>query len=84
MAPSTDSSPVVENAAVPTRLTVSIPYRQNAALDEMAEATGLSKPDLLRHAVALLNVAYRARSKELDVAIINSDDKVVAHIAQTF
>ena len=65
------------------RLTLSLPPLQNEALNEMVELTNLSKTELIRQAVALLNVALRARRKGLDLALCNGDDEVVMKIAST-
>ena len=73
---------VLEEKSAP-RLTVSLPPMQNEALNEMVKTTGLSKTELIRHAVALLNVSVRARKKGLSLGVINSDNEVVVEIAST-
>jgi Ribbon-helix-helix protein, copG family len=71
-----------EGKATP-RLTLSLPPLQNEALNEMVLLTGLSKTELIRQAVALLNVAVRAKKKGLELSLANSDDEVVMKIAST-
>ena len=70
-----------ENAT--QRLSLSLPPMQSDALNSMAQATSLSKNELIRHAVALLNVALSARKKGLKLALIDDDDEVVGHIVST-
>lgn len=65
------------------RLTLSLPPLQNEALNEMVQMTSLSKTELIRQAVALLNVAVRARRKGLELALCNDDDEVVMKITST-
>ena len=67
----------------PPRLTLSLPPIQNDALNDMVQATGLSKTELIRQAVALLNVSMRARKKGLSLALANEEDEVVMKIAST-
>lgn len=71
----------VENA--PQRFSLSLPPLQSDALNAMVDATSLSKNELVRHAVALLSVAHRARLKGLRLALIDDDDDVVGHIVPT-
>lgn len=66
------------------RINLSLAQRQNALVDEISVETGLSRQEVVRHAIALFNVAIRARKKGLDVAMINDDDDVVGHIATTY
>jgi hypothetical protein len=69
--------------AILQRFTASLPPPQNDALNAMAAETGLSKNDLIRNAVALLNVAFKARKKGFELAVINDDDGVVGRIVST-
>ena len=66
-----------------TRVNATLGRGQSATLDAMVKVTGLPKPELVRHAIALLNVAVRAKRKGLELALINDNDDVVAHIAST-
>lgn len=66
-------------AAKAERFSVSIPSPQNEALDVIARQTGLSKNDLVRHAVAILTTSYEAKRKGLDLALAK-DDMFVARI----
>jgi hypothetical protein len=76
-----DDEPVPDSAN--PRINLSLAPRQNASLNAMAKETGLPRTELVRHAIALLNVAMKARSKGFDIAMINDQDDVVAHIATT-
>lgn len=77
------SSTVTTAEKAPPRLTLSLPPLQNEALNEMVRMTSLSKTELIRQAVALLNVAVRARRKGLELALCNDDDEVVMKITST-
>lgn len=70
-------------ATAPARFSVSLPKVQNDALNQLVKETGLSKNELLRNAVALLNIAYRGRMKGLNMSLTNEDDQVVSHIVST-
>ena len=72
-----------QDDSVPQRFSLSLPPLQSDALNTMAQSTSLSKNELVRHAVALLSVAHRARLKGLRLALINDDDDVVGHIVPT-
>lgn len=65
------------------RFSLSLPPMQNDALNAMSKSTGLSKNELIRHAVALLNVAVGARKRGLSLALTNEDNDVVGHIVST-
>lgn len=78
-----DATPVRREDTAAQRFTLSLPPMQNEALNSMAQATRLSKNELMRHAVALLNVAVNARRKGLRMALVNDDDDVVGHIVST-
>lgn len=73
----------IHRNAVP-RLTISLPPLQSEALHEMTKSTGLSRTELIRQAVALLNVAVRSRRRGLELVLSNSDDEVVMKIMSTF
>jgi hypothetical protein len=60
--------------SAPARMSLSLATRQNALLEEMAETTGMSKNELLRHAVALLSIVVKAREKGLALALAEEDD----------
>ena len=69
--------------ATTQRFSLSLPPMQSEALNSMARSTSLSKNELIRHAVALLNVALSARKKGLKLALIDDNDEVVGHIVST-
>ena len=69
--------------SAPQRFSLSLPPLQSEALNALTQATSLSKNELVRHAVALLSVAHRARVKGLRLALVDDDDTVVGHIVQT-
>ena len=73
----------VLSESLPSRFSVSLPPMQDEALRSMSAYTKLSKNDLIRHAVALLNVSVSARRKGLRLALINNKDEVVGHIVST-
>lgn len=74
--------PRSEEAAI-QRFSLSLPPLQNEALNLLVQSTGLSKNELMRHAIALLSVAHSARKKGLTLALANDDDAVVGHIVST-
>lgn len=76
-----DAEPGI-NAA--QRFSLSLPPPQSQALNAMVQQTGLSKNELLRHAVALLNVAIGARKRGLHMALANEENEVVGQIVSTF
>lgn len=61
------------------RFTVSLPVPQNDALDAISKQTGLSKNDIIRHALAILTTSIEAKKKGLDLAL-SRDDKFVGRI----
>jgi HPt (histidine-containing phosphotransfer) domain-containing protein len=61
------------------RFSVSIPSPQNDALDAIARQTGLSKNELIRHALAILTTSMEAKKKGLDLAL-SRDDTFVGRI----
>jgi hypothetical protein len=69
--------------SVVQRFSLSLPPLQNEALNAMAQATSLSKTELMRQAVALLSITHRAREKGLKLALVDDDDGVVSHIVST-
>lgn len=87
MSDGVESSPEVKSSQVDEvalqRFSMSLPPMQNDALNAMSRSTGLSKVELIRHAVALLNVAVSARKRGLNLALTNDDNDVVGHIVST-
>lgn len=71
------------DASAPQRFSLSLPPLQNEALNALVQSTSLSKNELVRHAVALLSVAHRARVKGLRLALVDDEDAVVGHIVST-
>ena len=61
------------------RFSISIPSPQNDALDAISKRTGLSKNELVRHALAILTTSIEAKKKGLDLAL-SRDDKFVGRI----
>lgn len=65
------------------RFTVSVPTRQNEALDDLVRTTGFGKNELIRQAIGLLAIAVTARDKGLVMALANEDDEVLTRIVST-
>jgi hypothetical protein len=78
------SAEALSGSNISQRLSLSLPPPQSEALNSMVEQTGLSKNELLRHAVALLNVAIGARKRGLHMALANDENVVVGQIISTF
>lgn len=68
-----------EGRSKPERFSVSIPAPQNEALDHLTKETGLSKNDLIRQAVAILNATMEAKRKGLQLAF-TKDELVVSTV----
>jgi hypothetical protein len=64
----------------PQRLSVSVTGPQHDALEKLAITTGLQKADLIREAIGLLTVARTAWSKNLELAIVDDNDRVLKTI----
>lgn len=64
-----------DNRNKPDRFSVSIPTPQSDALDALIKETGLSKNDLVRQAIAILNASMEAKKKGLDLAF--TKDQIV-------
>jgi metal-responsive CopG/Arc/MetJ family transcriptional regulator len=64
------------------RFSVSLPSPQNDALNTISRETGMSKNELIRHALALLTTSVEARKKGLDLAL-SKDDRFVGRIVST-
>jgi 16S rRNA U516 pseudouridylate synthase RsuA-like enzyme len=67
----------------PARMSVTVSEAQNNALERLAESTGLQKSDLIREAIGLLTVARTAWSRDLELAIVDQEDRVLKHIIST-
>lgn len=66
------------------RFTVTLPQMQKEALDSIVQSSGLQQGEVIRNAVALLNIAFKARKRGLSLGILDDDKNVVAEIASTF
>jgi len=67
-------------AATKVRLTLDVTDELNERLNDLAEQTGGSKSELLRKAIALVEVAVNAKRSGRHVAVVDKDDKVVTTI----
>jgi hypothetical protein len=84
-APTVSSVEPVKKVAKPKsgRMSVQMTASQQAALERLAASTGLQKVDLIREAVGLLTVAHTAWSRNLEIAIVDDEDRVIKHIIST-
>jgi len=62
------------------RITLDLSQEMNRTLEEMVEKTGTTKTEILRKAIALVEVAMDARSKGQSLALSDRDDRVVMRI----
>jgi hypothetical protein len=60
-----------------SRLSLALSPRQSQLLDDMAKATGMTKNELLRHAVGLLDIVVKARDKGLVLALTDDETEEV-------
>lgn len=67
-------------AAEKIRLTLDVSQELNRTLEELAEQTGSTKSDLLRRAIALMEVAVDAKQKGQNLTVSDKQDKVVTKI----
>jgi metal-responsive CopG/Arc/MetJ family transcriptional regulator len=62
------------------RLNVNITEKLNDRLDELAQLSGSSKSDLLRKAIALMDLAVTEKNRNNHLSVTNSDGKVLREI----
>lgn len=63
------------------RLTLEVTPEINSVLEGLAEASGSTKSDILRKAIALIDYASKNKAKGRELALIDSkSEKVVGHI----
>lgn len=63
------------------RLTLEVTPEINSVLENLAEATGSTKSDVLRKAIALFEYAAKNKAKGRELALIDSkSEKVVGHV----
>lgn len=63
-----------------TRLTFDVSSELNDMLEKLAESTGSTKSEVLRKAIALMDVAVDAKAKGQKVVVANDQDQVVTRI----
>jgi hypothetical protein len=62
------------------RITLDLSPEMNRTLEEIVVKTGTSKTDVLRKAIALIEVAMEGRAKGQSLALSDKDDRVVTKI----
>ena len=62
------------------RLTLDVSPDLNQTLEHLASQTGSTKSDLLRRAIALVEVAVEARQKGQRLSLSDENDKVLTKI----
>ncbi len=67
-------------AATKVRLTLDVTDELNERLNALAEEAGGSKSELLRKAIALVEVAVNAKRTDKHVAVVDKNGKVVTTI----
>ena len=63
-----------------TRLTFDVSSELNEMLEKLAEQTSATKSEVLRKAIALMDVAVDAKSKGQKIVLADNDDRVVTKI----
>lgn len=63
-----------------SKFTLSLPPKQEAELERLSIETNLTKTDLIRQAISLLTTAVSESDKGNNIAITDSDDKVIMKI----
>jgi predicted transcriptional regulator len=58
------------------KLSLEIPLELNARLEEIAKELGSTKSDVLRRALALMDVAHEARKQNKIVGILTQEQKL--------
>ena len=67
-------------AAAKVRLTLDVTDELNERLNRLAEEAGGSKSELLRKAIALVEVAVNAKRSGRQVAVVDKNERVVTTI----
>jgi predicted transcriptional regulator len=67
-------------AAEKIRLTLDVSQELNRTLEDLAERTGSTKSDLLRRAIALMEVAVDAKQNGQNLSLSDKQDRVVTKI----
>jgi hypothetical protein len=62
------------------RITLDLSPEMNRTLEELVTTSGTSKSDILRKAIALIEVAMDARSRGQSLALSDKEDRVVTKI----
>lgn len=62
------------------RLNLDISAQLNAKLDGLAESIGGSKSDVLRKAIALMELAVDAKNNAQKLVVVDSSNKIVKEI----
>jgi hypothetical protein len=62
------------------RLTFEVSQEMNELLDKLADESGGTKSELLRKAIALMEVAVEAKRKRNALGVIDSQDRLVTKI----
>ena len=73
------SNASVESKAT-SRLSLILSPELSETLEELAERSHSTKSEVLRKAIALLDVASEAKEKDQKIGILDQDDKVVKEI----
>ena len=58
------------------KLSLEIPLELNARLEEIAKELGSTKSDVLRRALALMDVAHEARKQNKIVGVLTQEQKL--------
>jgi hypothetical protein len=64
----------------PVTMTLTLPAILGDAVDELSEALGVSRDEVIRRAITLLKVAFDANGEGNRLAILTSDDEIVRDI----
>jgi hypothetical protein len=62
------------------RMTVQIPDRADAILEEIAKEKSTTKVEVLRRLLALLDVVHEQKPKGNQLALVDSDGKLVSRL----
>jgi predicted transcriptional regulator len=62
------------------RLTLDVSQEVNRTLEDLAQKTGSTKSDLLRRAIALMEVAVEAKKNGQNLSLSDKQDRVVTKI----
>jgi len=69
-----------KGSAEKVRISLDVSPEMNRTLDELASSLNGSKSDVLRKAIALIDVAMKGKEKKQTVGLVDENDRLVTKI----